>query len=495
MPGINDQGYLQRFKWDVFLSHGWAGNEDVYAGDRAFMTALQKELELILRERVHKSVQVFLDNQLPYHDIAEDKLREEVRRSATLVAITSPAFCSSDSYCRKELKWFCDGPRPISTRGPKIARRLFRVIRRPVPGDPVRIVDPRNQDPADMVPDVIAGHIPYIFYKPDPQSPGDTIPYNAGGLDQEDGFRKLVSDLSSFLKEQKITQVNNPARTVFLAETTAGIAEGRVRGELLRHEIVSLFPTPALPEREWVRQVEELLEQCDCSIHLVDPDAEHTPPLGWTRSVFERQLISAMSIRRKGFRVFLWCSPAKKVRHPALASLLERARKPSNGGPVRNIKTSLEKFAYDIEPLVLEDPSSEQKPIAKTGAKLVFVQCAERDVDKLMPQFLRMIDWGIEIRTPWFLAPGNSADERSLAQSDSTVIYWGSFGEQLIYQLCDKTIQQLGDASATKGRVLGVDPPDEPIRLTRGHPDFTKIAFPAPPGSKDEQRLKAILLQ
>lgn len=143
--------YLDRFKHDIFLSHGWSNNLDEGDGDRGWIRDFKRKLERELVERLRGPVSIFLDVETPRNGKTERLFREHVRRSAILLAVVTPAFCSKESFCRKELNWFYKESRRISGHLISMDTRLFKVVRRPV----------CEQDE----PEEVRGTSPYNFLK------------------------------------------------------------------------------------------------------------------------------------------------------------------------------------------------------------------------------------------------------------------------------------------------------------------------------------------
>ncbi len=150
--------YLDRFDYDIFLSHGWSANIDENQGDRQWVQELKGKLEKELIARLQGPVSIFLDVETPRNGDTENLFRNYIRRSAIFLAIVTPGFCAEQSFCRKELDWFYNESRPISGAPVDIDARLFKIEARPVP--------------RERQPERLRNYSPYTFYEGNPTPPG-----------------------------------------------------------------------------------------------------------------------------------------------------------------------------------------------------------------------------------------------------------------------------------------------------------------------------------
>lgn len=473
--------YLDRFDYDIFLSYSWAGNQNASVGDRSFISSFQNVLELELRERLSKSVNVFIDLDRPRNGNTESLFHNSVRRSAVFIAVVTPGFVAPDSFCLKELTWFCKKPRPISTEPLTLDERIFKVVTRPLQGV--------------ILPQVIAEHSPYTFYKcTGSHNPADFTRFVVDDLVGGE-FNRLVVDLQSFLYRQKLYQASSPARTIFLAETTAIAARRRISGELIRHELIDCPLSAGLSEAEYVTALDLAVAQADCSIHLIDPSASLTTPDNWDFSVFHRQLDAANRVRKSRFRSYVWCKSGEKIRDPELESLLTQAKEEmSKNGNVKYMLSGMEKLMSDILPTLTQDLWERPSQVVSASNKRLFVQCQKEDLGKLMPVFSKLNSLGIDIQLPIYDSPDKQRDAihaEFLAEAYATLVYWGTGGNGLIYTLCDKTMKLGGNQIKGKPRLLGKDPPEDPVRKYFTHRNFKNIPFPT---NIDEVQLRATFL-
>jgi hypothetical protein len=482
--------YLARFDYDIFLSHGWSGNLNENEGDRRWTNDLKTKLEIELNERLRDRVSIFLDVESPRNGDTENLFRHYVRRSAIFLPIVTPAFCLEGSFCRRELDWFHDESRPISTFPIDIDRRVFKIESRPVP---------RQRQP-----EKIRNHSPYTFFEGDPgPSFQDYRLLAMGSVDSDSRsristeFGRLAPALATFLDRCRQDQANFPVRTVFLAETSAA-EKVQVLHEIGAHEIISLSPSPGMSEADFDAKTEHILASSDCSIHLIDTSKPLAPPPNWQRSVAELQLLCAQRIRKANFTALVWCDGARPIEDLRLKELMIRTQNEfTNSGPMRHIPQGIQYFTSNLPAMLTQEFRREDAFPSIPLGKRVFVQCMKNDIEKLEPAFQKLNSLGINVQLPVF--DGRHADKdrltrRFLSTTDGTLIYWGSGGDATTYMLCDKAVEVYGSDLNNKKRLIGIDPPQDIRRRRFMHPSFRTMPFPADAEQLSEQQLRAAFL-
>lgn len=224
--------YLDRFKYDLFVSHGWASNQDPEAGDRKFAEDFAKRLEIDLRGKLFPNVSVFIDNRDAMNGNIDREFQAALTDSALFLALVTPSFHREGCFCLKEVDWFRQNARPISSQPLDIARRFFKVVRRPV-----QHVD---------LPIPLKGNLPYDVFEGDPGSNllgYDLLPINGidGKLDSRlrSSYTKLLNEMAGFLWQYKQFQAGHPVRRIFLAHTSSPERD-RLVAELKPHETDSI---------------------------------------------------------------------------------------------------------------------------------------------------------------------------------------------------------------------------------------------------------------
>lgn len=480
--------YLNRFDYDVFLSHGWSNNEDESRGDRNWVAELRDELQTELRDRLQGFVSVFLDVETARNGDTESLFHNYVRRSAIFLAIVSPGFCSQESFCRKELTWFCKNARPISSHPLETTRRLFKIVSRPVV---------LNEQPEQ-----IRQHSPYTFYDGDPGPdllgynllPVNTIRHDITSMISRE-YRRLVPALASFLDRCRQDQSSFPLRTVFLGESSAPERE-ELQREISMHEIVSCSPSENLAETDFVARTDELLRSADCSIHLIDPSAPVIVPIGWKHSVLENQILCAGRVENSSFKAWVWCDSGRTV-NDAVVPLIARVRDDlSKTGPLHYIPQGFQYLTSNLPSMIISG-IRDAPPLAMPSGKRVLIQCMKDDLGKLEPILEKLYALGIGPQVPLFDGPTLKRDaflQRFLEETDGTLIYWGTGGDLWTYMLCDRAVEIYGSDLGKKKRFVGIDPPSETRRRFFSHPRFTTVPFPTDPGQLTLEQLRQMFL-
>ena len=132
---------LQTFDHEIFLSYGWAGNNDPDQGARAWAAQLRDRLQNIIGANLYLP-RIYFDDSASRTGPIPDRLYQAVRKSALMVFAVSPGSCRPTSWCQKEATYFWDNARPLVS-GPDVAppeHRIFKVTQSAISGD--NLVDP-----------------------------------------------------------------------------------------------------------------------------------------------------------------------------------------------------------------------------------------------------------------------------------------------------------------------------------------------------------------
>jgi hypothetical protein len=416
-----------------------------------------------------------------------------VRQSAIFLAIVTPSSCTENSFCRKELDWFCGESRAISGSPIDIGKRIFKIESRPVP----------REEQTEKLRD----HPSYKFYEGDPTPPGFEN-YRLLGVNAIDSepksrisieFGRLAQALQAFLDTCKRSQSMSPIKMVFLAESTC-LEQGSVRAEIRMHEIVESPISSGLTEAEFIAKTEQLLASSDCSIHLINTSEPLVVPPNWHCSAVENQILCAHRVKTANFQAIVWCDSQREIQDSHLKELMTRTRDEYvDKGPIRYYSQGIQYLMSNLPDLpakVIQQPVKEAIYSSAPQRRRVFVQCVKDDLAKLEPAFQKLNSLGISIQTPVF--DGRRSElkkhfKKFLAETDGTLIYWGSGGDAYTYTLCDQTVEMLGSDFEHKKRVVGIDPPDV-VRRRFTHRYFSVVEFPADPEQLTEQQIRKAFL-
>lgn len=468
------RSYLNRFKYDLFISHAWFGNQDPLAGDRAWAEQLQRRLEIDLREQLTDNLSVFFDSRDASNGDVNNEFRRDVEESALFVAIVTPAFCRPDCFCLKELDWFSTGAKAVSAQPMDIARRMFRVASRPLA--------------PSLIPRQLRNSLTYNFFEGDPQPPYlqfERYPISAVDTQLSSQIRRsyqsLLNQLAGLLDDCRQAQANHPIRRIFLAETTC-IQRAQMPIELSPHEVVSVPYLPGMSADELAEKTSQELLTCDRSVHLVDASAPLIAPAENTISPLDIQLQCALKVKKPGFRASVWCDPSVPLADGKLADWIGTLW---TRFPEANSLEYIDKgFQYLLSNLKREcsDPSPQKPPAPLAEGKLLYVQCIESDKPKLLDVIRELRDNNVQVRFQMKAPKKSLAEEVQrfnqgfLQRAEAALYYWGTDHAPGMYADCDKAAAS--EAAAGKPLLMGLDP-HELLREVDAHPGYTVIPFPA----------------
>jgi hypothetical protein len=467
--------YLKRFTHDIFISHGWSRNRDEGQGDRGWVLALARKLQLELTARLGSDVTIFVDAAaLPRNGSLAVNIQNALRDSAVFLGIITPGFCRQDGWCRRELETFLSNARAVAANRMDRSRRLFKVVSRPVP-------------PAEE-PATLREVAPFSFFEGEPGL--DYQGYSLGSVESIDlqpdsristEYQRLAPALASLLYECRQTQERMPIRTVFLGEMSTSHEikyAQRLRDELEGHEVV-LAPTAAdATEESYTADVSAVLAACDRSIHLLD--GQYGPvPTGWNQSVSEIQIRCA-SARRGDFRALAWVDK-QSIAGERQEAFLQQLRM-TLGGAVDLVTQGIEYLLSNFRE-ILDRPDINRNVQAYhvPPGRTVYLQCMKRDLDRLELTFREFTSRGVLVQLPLFDGKKDlraAYHRRFLERCRGTVIYWGRGADTWTQKACDDTVEALGEQLDSKLRLIGIDPPDELRRRYFHHDHFQVVPFP-----------------
>src|SRR5450432_2271 len=99
MAYLSHKGFL----YDIFISYARVDDESV--DNEGWITLFHKQLEILLRKLLGRTVTVWRDSFLRGNELFDEVTRKAIDASAIFITYTSPAYFESE-YCEKELKYF-----------------------------------------------------------------------------------------------------------------------------------------------------------------------------------------------------------------------------------------------------------------------------------------------------------------------------------------------------------------------------------------------------
>lgn len=197
--------FVPGYEYDVFVSYARANNQQGWVGE------FKSQLEIRLNEKLGRIglARIFFDTTaIPGNQPLTDTIRDAVTKTATLVIVLSPAYLASD-WCRQEREHFiraCGG-------ADSAAGRIFLAHY-----DEVEI----NDKPTE-----IRDLIGYRFFEKNPEN-GIPQPVKPDHATYNAEIYRLRLQLAEQLRRMVTAPEPSPvepARCVFLAETTPDLAE------------------------------------------------------------------------------------------------------------------------------------------------------------------------------------------------------------------------------------------------------------------------------
>jgi hypothetical protein len=411
------------FRNDVFLSYAHVDDLVDPAGwmwVSKFETDLRNRLEMVSG----KSIVTFRDSsRLASFDRIDSRIEDELRNSAVLVAIVSPAYFSSE-YCSKERLIFHEIAPDVGGRARIVQVAKTRVDRTQYPED-LRSLNENK------------------FYIDTPKGFRDLH------LHEDKEVRELyasrVDDVAQEISERLNQMEPNPSvavpkGTVFLAETSSDLDEPRlqIRRSLLQlgYNVLPESPLRFLSAPDLAHVVQEDLSRVALTIHPVGARYGLIPELEKEKSVVRLQLEYAAGDSRNGsLPRIVWLPAGIKPAEERQQLLISDIQTHWAGKPFQIVEGTLEKFQTEL-PIWL--PSSSPRPSSSKRRPSVYVLCfdeSERRAARALRTFLnsKNVDVGSA-------SPSAEGHAKRLANDDGFVIFFGNCSDEWVYQKIDELV-------------------------------------------------------
>jgi hypothetical protein len=257
-------GNLSQFRFDVFLSYGWAGIDSPEHGDRGWVGKLKTALALELSGNLGRAPRIFLDVEQPRSGHLPPRLDEAISSSLLFLSVITPGAVREDSWCRWEIKrFFKEAAMFLPNAGQVFVARLRDVPRSDLP-DELR----------DIVPYDFMTQGTYRNPLPEPNPE-----------DLSTGSGPMLRDLARAMAGALTSIAANVERTFFLAAASAGSQQGLsnivnlITGRA--QEVVTATYEPGSREQSFLRQISGQLRRCGSSVHVLNRDMGSRPK-EWT---------------------------------------------------------------------------------------------------------------------------------------------------------------------------------------------------------------------
>ncbi len=424
-------GLVTGYNNDVFISYGHINNRPFGDPGGGWVDIFHEHLQNFVNVHVGRRTDIWRDRRLTGAEVFSDEIEQQLRSSAVLVAVISPAYMQSE-WCNRELVGFTKAAQDRGSLRVGNLERVVKVLRLPVE--------------RSALPPLLDEVLGAQFYRVDPASERarDLLLDPAG--DARQVFRARVDDvaqdLSRLLKAMAAAAAAVAAPpvpagdTVFLAWTTGDLTEER---EKLRRELEArnyrVVPTGAPPlDAAGVREsVLAALGEAKIAIHLVGALYGFVPE-GEERSIIELQSDEALyqASNSAAARIF-WLAPNAQPQDRRLSALVDRLQKQSpQGGRVDLLANQT---IEDLKTLALDrlNPASKAAPVAvKAASAWVYLMCDQLDRANVAPMKDFLFDQSLEVRLPLFDGDSEEIREdhyKTLKQCDGVLIFWGKAKE------------------------------------------------------------------
>ena len=425
-------GLVSGYDNDVFISYSHIDNQPFGDPGGGWVEIFHEHLQNFVNVHIGRRTQVWRDKRLTGAEIFSDEIEQQLRSSAVLVSVISPAYLRSE-WCNRELVGFTKAAQDRGSLRVGNLQRVVKVLRLPVE--------------RSALPPLLDEVLGAQFYRVDPASERarDLLLDPAG--DARQVFRARVDDVAHDLSRLLGAMATSggavaaappaPAGdTVFLAWTTGDLTEER---EKLRRELEArnyrVVPTGAPPlDAAGVREsVLAALREAKIAIHLIGALYGFVPE-GEERSIIELQSDEALyqASNSAAARIF-WLAPNAQPQDRRLSVLVDRLQKqsPQDGRFDLLANQTIE----DLKTLVLDrlNPAPKAAPVAVTAASaLVYLMCDQLDRATVAPMQDFLFDQSLEVRLPLFDGDSEQIREEhyeTLKECDGVLIFWGKAKE------------------------------------------------------------------
>ena len=223
-------GLVTGYDNDVFISYGHIDNQPFGDPGGGWVDIFHEHLQNFVNVHLGRRTKVWRDKRLTGAEVFSDEIEQQLRSSAVLISVISPAYMQSE-WCNRELIGFTKAAQDRGGLRVGNLPRVVKVLRLPVE--------------RSALPSLLDEVLGKQFYRVDPASERARDLLLDPGADARQVFRTLVYDVAYDLSQLLGSMAASggvataaPAApagdTVFLAWTTGDLTEER---EKLRREL------------------------------------------------------------------------------------------------------------------------------------------------------------------------------------------------------------------------------------------------------------------
>lgn len=475
------------FENDVFVSYAHIDDQTLSEGQKGWITAFHRALEVRLSQLLGKTPRIFRDPKLQGNDFFADRLVDRLPRVASLVSVLSPRYVNSD-WCRRELREFLKASE--ATGGLRVAdkSRVFKVVKTPIPLDqhPRELKDVLGYDFFFVEPET--GRSRELSQLADPEAQRrywarlDDLAHDIAELLRilharaaEPGNGAAAGDPAG-TRAEPAAGAPSPRGAIYLAEASSDQRDKRdaIRRELLGQGF-DVLPDRPLPlvGSECAAFVREQLGRCRMSIHLVGRSYGIVPE-GARESIVVMQ--SELAVERGtagGFSRLIWLPPGLETDDDRQRHFIEGLQTDSRlekGADL--LETPLEEFTTALHRRLAPESPRPEEPVPGAGDGdvgggpcRVYLICDQRDLDSTPPLEDHLFAQGFEVVVPVFAGEESEVrrdHEENLVLCDAALVYYGGAGELWLRQKLREMQKSAGYGRKRpfRARAIYLAPPD-----------------------------------
>ncbi len=426
------------FQSDLFISYAHLDNQN--PDGEGWVTKFEKNLKSFLGIKLGEHVKIWRDDSLKPIDIFDPKIMDALSTAAVLISIVSPGYLNSQ-WCLREVEEFSQVVGAASRLAVAHKSRVIRIM-----------VEHFTSEERDMFPPVLKDTLGYDFYTE--VSKDDYVI-----LDPDLGYKeaykrnvcllaghvaKLLKDLRSSVdvvefesqldEKQDEPRLQEKVGHVYLAETGYDQRDNRerIKGELLGHGYKVLPDDKRMSdiETDYVHEVNELLDKCQISVHLVGMAPGKIPDGPSQKSVVEIQNeLAAEKSEGSGLKRLIWLPQgmsSQQASHQEFIDAIHRVAALQRGadlvtGDLESLKGVIHSTLRKIEEPANDAPVVEEK-------EMVYLICLDDELDALSPILQCCKEKGFKVKLPVFsgdAAAVRQANERFAKASNRCLVFWG----------------------------------------------------------------------
>ncbi len=427
-----------RFEKDLFISYAHIDNLPLSPEQQGWISRFHMSLEALLSMRLGQKAQIWRDSKLAGNDIFSDEIVAQFPKTAVLVSVLSPRYIESE-WCAREVHEFCKAAEHSAGLSVENKCRIVKVIKSPVDSD-------------EPLPTVMKALLGYQFYHLDEDNtPLELDPAYGTEMAQKYNVRmaKLAWEIAQILKlmaktgspcsPAEETEISRPV--VYLAECSYDQRDVReaLDAELKCHGY-RVLPDHQLARDEatYVAQVTDLLDKCKLSVHLIGGTYGAVPDGPSQKSIVVLQNeLAIQASRKKGLRRIIWLpegTASKQQEHSEFIRKLQTDSETQFGADLitSNQQEAIKGAIHAALQKLEETPVSAAPAAARSGHKMVYLICDERDRKSTIPLRKFLLGREFDVELPVFegdAATVRQANQELLQQSAGVLVYYGEGGD------------------------------------------------------------------